>query len=73
MTKLIIGLALWESFWTLLGLWYSARKDKWWFIFMGVIQLLGTIEIYYLVSRTTFLKDVENLFKPKKTKQLLKG
>jgi len=73
MTKLIIGLALWESFWTLLGLWYSARKDKWWFIGMGVFQLLGTIEIYYLVSRTTFLKDVENLFKPKKTKQLLKG
>ena len=65
MGALIVFVSIWEAVWTLLGLWYSARKDKWWFIGMGVIQLLGTIEIYYLVSRTTFLKDVENLFKPK--------
>jgi hypothetical protein len=42
-------------------LWYSARKDKWWFIGMGVFQLLGIIEMYYLVKHTTFVSDVKNI------------
>ena len=44
MSGLIVFLTLWEAIWTLIGLWYSARKDKWWFIGMGLIQLLGIIE-----------------------------
>ena len=62
---LIIFLSLWEAIWTLIGLWYSARKDKWWFIGMGLIQLLGIIEIYYLVKHTSFVSDV-NIYLYKK-------
>jgi hypothetical protein len=65
MTGLIIFISLWETFWTLTGLWYSARKDKWWFIGMGLIQLLGIIEIYYLVKHTSFVSDV-NIYLYKK-------
>ena len=61
MGVLIVILSIWEAVWTLLGLWYSARKDKWWFIGMGIFQLLGTIEIYYLITKTTFVKDVKQL------------
>ena len=60
-TGLIIFLSLWEAVWTLTGLWYSARKDKWWFIGMGLLQVLGIIEIYYLVKHTTFVSDVKNI------------
>jgi len=62
MTGLIVFLTFWEAFWTLTGLWYSARKDKWWFIGMGLFQLLGIIEMYYLVKHTTFVSDVKQLF-----------
>ena len=65
MSGLIIFLSLWEAIWTLIGLWYSARKDKWWFIGMGLIQLLGIIEIYYLVKHTSFVSDV-NIYLYKK-------
>ena len=65
MTGLIIFISLWETFWTLTGLWYSARKDKWWFIGMGLLQLLGIIEIYYLVKHTSFVSDV-NIYLYKK-------
>ena len=65
MSGLIIFLSLWEAIWTLIGLWYSARKDKWWFIGMGLIQLLGIIEIYYLVKHTSFVSDV-NIYLDKK-------
>ena len=56
-TGLIIFLSLWEGLWTLTGLWYSARKDKYWFLAIGLIQLLGTIEIFYLFTRTSFFTD----------------
>ena len=65
MSGLIIFISLWEAIWTLIGLWYSARKDKWWFIGMGLIQLLGIIEIYYLVKHTSFVSDV-NIYLYKK-------
>jgi hypothetical protein len=61
MTGLIIFISLWETFWTLTGLWYSARKDKWWFIGMGLLQLLGIIEMYYLAKHTTFVSDVKKI------------
>ena len=65
MSGLIIFISLWEAIWTLIGLWYSARKDKWWFIGMGLLQLLGIIEIYYLVKHTSFVSDV-NIYLYKK-------
>ena len=64
-TGLVVFLTLWEAIWTLIGLWYSARKDKWWFIGMGLLQLLGIIEIYYLVKHTSFVSDV-NIYLYKK-------
>ena len=56
---LIIFIACWEVLWTLTGLWYSARKDKYWFLAIGLIQLLGTIEIFYLLTRTSFYSDAK--------------
>ncbi|MBT7556317.1 hypothetical protein HN615_05275 [Candidatus Woesearchaeota archaeon] len=56
---LIILIACWEVLWTLTGLWYSARKDKYWFLAIGLIQLLGTIEIFYLLTRTSFYSDAK--------------
>ena len=57
---LIILIACWEVLWTLTGLWYSAiRKDKYWFLAIGLIQLLGVIEIFYLFSRTSFYTDAK--------------
>ena len=41
------------------------KKDKWWFIGMGLLQLLGIIEIYYLVKHTSFVSDV-NIYLYKK-------
>ena len=54
---LIVVIAVWEVLWTLIGLWYSARKDKYWFLAIGLIQLLGVIEIFYLFTRTSFFSD----------------
>lgn len=56
---LIILIACWEVLWTLTGLWYSARKDKYRFLAIGLIQLLGTIEIFYLLTRTSFYSDAK--------------
>ena len=61
MSGLIVFLSLWEAGWTLIGLWYSARKDKWWFIGMGLLQVLGIIEMYYLVYFYNKVKLYYNL------------
>ena len=59
---LIVLLACWEVLWTLTGLWYSARrKDKYWFLAIGLIQLLGVVEIFYLFTRTSFFTDCKKL------------
>ena len=47
---LVIVLSVWEAIWTLLGLWFAARQNqKIWFLLMGIFQLLGIIEIIYLI------------------------
>ena len=56
---LICLIVIWEVLWTLTGLWYSARKDKYWFLAIGLIQLLGVVEIFYLFTRTSFYSDVK--------------
>ena len=44
---LLCLIVIWEVLWTLTGLWYSAiRKDKYWFLAIGLIQLLGIVEIF---------------------------
>jgi hypothetical protein len=49
---LIIPIAIWSTFWKILGLWFSARNgEKTWFIVFVFINLLGILEIYYLHSR----------------------
>ena len=56
---LICLIVIWEVLWTLTGLWYSARKDKYWFLAIGLIQLLGIVEIFYLLTRTSFYTDAK--------------
>jgi len=49
---LILALAAWSSFWTALGLWFSAKNGhKAWFIFFLLIHLVGIPEIAYLRMR----------------------
>ena len=55
---LIIVLSVWEAIWTLLGLWFAARQnEKIWFLLMGILQVVGIIEIIYLATQTRFFKN----------------
>ena len=55
---LLVGLSIWEAFFTLLALWFSARNNhKGWFIACGLLQIFGIVEIIYLVNKTNFFKD----------------
>ena len=55
---LIIVLSVWEAIWTLLGLWFAARQNqKIWFLLMGILQVVGIIEIIYLATQTRFFKN----------------
>ena len=56
---LIIVLSVWEAIWTLLGLWFAARQNqKIWFLLMGILQVVGIIEIIYLATQTRFFKII---------------
>ena len=56
---LIIVLSVWEAIWTLLGLWFAARQNqKIWFLLMGILQVVGIIEIIYLATQTKFFKNL---------------
>jgi hypothetical protein len=49
---IVIPLAIWSSFWKIIGLWFSARNgEKAWFIVFVIINLAGILEIYYLHNR----------------------
>tara|TARA_B100001750_G_scaffold93609_1_gene73831 strand:- start:1678 stop:1932 length:255 start_codon:yes stop_codon:yes gene_type:complete len=55
---LVIVLGVWEAIWTLLGLWFAARQNqKIWFLLMGILQVVGIIEIIYLATQTRFFKN----------------
>ena len=55
---LVIVLSVWEAIWTLLGLWFAARQNqKIWFLLMGILQVVGIIEIIYLATQTRFFKN----------------
>jgi hypothetical protein len=48
----LIPLAIWSSFWKIIGLWFSARNsDKGWFVLFIFVNLAGILEIYYLHSK----------------------
>ena len=54
---LLVIISLWEAVFTLLALWFAARNDhKGWFLICGFVQLFGLVEIFYLVTKTTFSK-----------------
>jgi len=48
-------LELWDAFWKLAGLWYSARTSKRWFLGIAIVNSLGILPIYYLWSRRLFV------------------
>ena len=55
---LIIVLSVWEAIWTLLGLWFADRQNqKIWFLLMGILKVVGIIEIIYLATQTRFFKN----------------
>lgn len=48
--RIVVPLVLWQSLWKGFALWYAARRnEKGWFIALLVINLLGILEIIYLV------------------------
>ena len=52
----IIVLAIWSIIWKGLALWKSARRgDKYWFIAMLIINLVGLLEIIYIFVVTPWL------------------
>jgi hypothetical protein len=49
---LLVPVAVWSSFWKVIGLWFSARNgDKPWFVIFVFVNLVGIMELYYLHSR----------------------
>jgi len=52
LVAILIPLAIWASFWKLIGLWFSAKNgEKPWFIVFAFVNLAGILELYYLYSR----------------------
>lgn len=52
----ILVLALWSIVWKGLALWKSARRgDKWWFIVMLIVNLVGLLEIVYIFLVTPWM------------------
>ncbi len=57
---LLVLVLLWSLVWKGLALWKAARKeDKWWFVFLLIINTMGIAEILYLYvfSKRSLLKD----------------
>jgi len=49
-TLLIATIVLWTLFLKAFSLWYAARGgQKWWFIFLLIINTAGILEIIYLI------------------------
>ena len=54
---LLVGISLWEAFWTLIALWFAGRRNqKIWFLLCGLTQIFGLVEIIYLATQTNFFK-----------------
>ncbi|HYW00441.1 MAG TPA: DUF5652 family protein [Candidatus Acidoferrum sp.] len=51
----IVILEIWDAFWKLAGLWYSARTSKWWFLGIAIVNSLGILPIYYLWRKRLFV------------------
>lgn len=55
---LIIGLSIYQGLWSMLGVWFAARKDhRVWFVVIAISNTLGLIEAIYLYKNTNFFKD----------------
>ncbi len=49
---IIVPIAIWSSFWSIIGLWFSAKNsEKAWFIVFVFVHTAGILEIFYLHSR----------------------
>ena len=48
--SVIIILAIWDIVWKLLAMWKAAnRKQKAWFIWLGILNTVGILPIIYLL------------------------
>ena len=55
---LIIGLSIYQAIWSMLGVWFAARKNhRVWFVVIALSNTLGLIEAIYLYRNTNFFKD----------------
>ena len=51
MMPLFLLVMFWSVAWKGLALWHAARRgEKWWFLAMLIINLLGILEIIYLFA-----------------------
>ena len=68
-TWLFIVIIVWSLVWKLLALWKSARKGQVaWFIVLGVVNLVGILEILYIFVFSEMGKKREGKSKKKKRK-----
>ena len=57
---LIIVLSIYQGLWSMLGVWFAARKGhKIWFVVIAISNTLGIIEAIYLFRNTNFFKDFD--------------
>tara|TARA_Y100001949_G_scaffold128703_1_gene110197 strand:+ start:688 stop:918 length:231 start_codon:yes stop_codon:yes gene_type:complete len=57
---LIIILSIYQGLWSMLGVWFAARKNhRIWFVVIAISNTLGIIEAIYLFRNTNFFKDFD--------------
>ena len=56
----MIAVSLYQGLWSMLGLWFAARKNqKVWFVVIALSNTMGIIEIIYLATQTNFFKNFQ--------------
>lgn len=64
---ILVLLISWSLAWKGVALWQAAkRKEKWWFVFILVLNTLGILEIIYLFIFTKLIDDKKPGGAPKK-------
>ena len=57
---LIIILSIYQGLWSMLGVWFAARKNhRIWFVVIALSNTLGIIEAIYLFRNTNFFEDFD--------------
>jgi len=54
----IIIIAIWDTIWKLISMWYAAKNDsKVWFVVLSIFNTVGILPMLYLVFKTDFFSN----------------